>query len=199
MHKKRGTGMVFAGLLILSAALFLILHNAALNAQARKSSAEAVAAMGKLSREQQPVFPPIPETVSRVIREMPEITVSGQSYIGTLEIPGLNLTLGVISQWSEERLRIAPCRYTGSLYSDDLVIAAHNYAAHFGNLIDLQIGDAVYFTDTEGVTTAYTVADLEILMPEDVEKMTCGEWDLSLFTCTVGGGSRITVRCSRGV
>lgn len=29
----------------------------------------------------------------------------------------------------------------------------------------------------------------------DVDKMTSGGWSLTLFTCTVGGQSRIAVRC----
>ena len=39
------------------------------------------------------------------------------------------------------------------------------------------------------------VAALEVLSPFDVEEMTTGDWDLTLFTCTVGGQSRIAVRC----
>ena len=32
-------------------------------------------------------------------------------------------------------------------------------------------------------------------MPTSVQEMTDGDWDLTLFTCTVGGKSRVTVRC----
>lgn len=30
-----------------------------------------------------------------------------------------------------------------------------------------------------------------------VEEMESGDWDLSLFTCTLGGSYRVTVRCER--
>lgn len=43
----------------------------------------------------------------------------------------------------------------------------------------------------------YEVVSLEILIPEDVEPMEEGDWDLTLFTCTIGGKTRITVRCAR--
>ena len=43
----------------------------------------------------------------------------------------------------------------------------------------------------------YTVAELETLGKYDVEEMTSGDWDLTLFTCTYGGQSRVTVRCLR--
>jgi sortase A len=30
-----------------------------------------------------------------------------------------------------------------------------------------------------------------------VEEMESDEWDLTLFTCTIGGKSRVTIRCER--
>ena len=38
---------------------------------------------------------------------------------------------------------------------------------------------------------------LLVLEPTDIEEMLSEEWDLSLFTCTFGGATRITVRCER--
>ena len=43
----------------------------------------------------------------------------------------------------------------------------------------------------------YQVVGLETLNPTDVEGMESGDWDLTLFTCTVGGQSRVTVRLER--
>ena len=77
------------------------------------------------------------------------------------------------------------------------VIAAHNYKTHFGRLKELRPGDEVRFTDTEGNAFRYTVAELETLGKYDVEEMAAGDWDLTLFTCTYGGQSRVTVRCLR--
>lgn len=197
MKHKKGTGMICTGLLMLSAALLLILYNQSLNENARESTEKTVAAIEASAPQRKPVQPQIQETTPQIIREMPEMPINGQNYIGILEIPSLDLRLGIISQWNEQRLQVSPCRYTGSIYTDDLVIAAHNYPAHFGKLKELQSGEAVLFTDAEGVANAYTVAAMEILMPEDVEEMTDGTWALTLFTCTYGGESRIAVRCSR--
>ena len=41
----------------------------------------------------------------------------------------------------------------------------------------------------------YEVIELETLSPFAIEEMTGGNWDLTLFTCTVGGQYRVTVRC----
>ena len=53
------------------------------------------------------------------------------------------------------------------------------------------------FTDVEGNVLSYTVAETELLDGSDVEAMEAGDWDLTLFTCTVGGKTRVTVRCLR--
>lgn len=105
--------------------------------------------------------------------------------------------LPVISSWDYPGLRVAPCRYTGSAYTDDLVIAAHNYASHFGRLRELSQGDSIRFTDTDGNVFDYVVSELEILEPYAVSQMTEGDWDLTLFTCTPGGQHRVTLRCNR--
>ena len=94
-------------------------------------------------------------------------------------------------------MKTAPCRFTGSAYTDDLVLMAHNYERHFGRLKDLGVGDAVRFTDMDQNVFSYRVEAVELLQAEDVENMTAGEWPLTLFTCTVGGAYRVTVRCER--
>ena len=125
------------------------------------------------------------------------LRLEGNDYIGFLTIRELELELPVMESWDYERLKIAPCRYSGSAEGGDLVIAAHNYRRHFGGLSGLSVGSEILFTDISGSSTRYTVAELEILKPGDVEKMTAGEYDLTLFTCTYGGQSRYTVRCIR--
>ena len=122
--------------------------------------------------------------------EMPEITLEdldGAACIGVLEIPKIDLKLPVLSEWSYPLLKKAPCRYSGSAYLDNLVIAAHNYRTHFGKLKELETGDEVIFTDAAGNRFEYNVAAVEALTPQSVEDMTLGEWALSLFTCTLDG------------
>lgn len=129
--------------------------------------------------------------------EMTEVVIEGHPYIGYLSIPKLDLDLPVMSQRDYARLKIAPCRYTGSVMGEDLVIMAHNYSRHFGRLSDLSEGDSVYFMDMTGHHTAYHVVGLDILPPNAVAEMTSGEFDLTLFTCTFGGANRVTVYCDK--
>ena len=128
---------------------------------------------------------------------MPTVEVDGNAYIGTLAVPSLGLSLPVMSDWSYPQLRLAPCRYKGSAYRDDMILAAHNYDSHFGRLGQLQAGDAVTFTDVDGNLFTYAVSQLEELPGTAIEQMDAGDWDLTLFTCTLGGRSRVTVRCTR--
>ena len=128
---------------------------------------------------------------------MPEITVDGNSYIGTLEIVPLDLTLPVMSGWDYTKLKTAPCRYSGSAYTGDLVICAHNYARHFSGIKGLTPGGEVYFTDVRGNRFRYEITDAEILAPAEVEDMVTGDWDLTLFTCTTGGQTRFALRCEQ--
>ncbi len=128
---------------------------------------------------------------------MPEKSADGKKYVAVIKIPKLKLELPVISKWSYDNLKYAPCRYSGSAYKDDLVIAAHNYTKHFGALTSLLIGDTVNLVDMDGNVFEYKVFALETLEPDQVKEMTSGQADLSLFTCTIGGQYRVTVRCER--
>lgn len=123
--------------------------------------------------------------------------VDGNEYIGVLEIPALGRRLPVAGEWSYAALKTAPCRYTGTASGGDLIVAAHNYPAHFGGVGKLVTGDRVTFTDLSGVRYDYQVVTTEQLSGTDVNKMQSGDWALTLFTCTIGGKARVTVRCAR--
>lgn len=121
---------------------------------------------------------------------------SGYDCIGILSIPVLELELPVLTDWSYEKLKIAPCVYYGSYHEKNFVIAAHNYEGHFKRLSQLQAEDLIFFTDVSGHKHIYEVVLLETLPGDATEEMITAGFDLSLYTCTPGGGSRVTVRCN---
>lgn len=139
----------------------------------------------------------IPDRTRDPYREMPTVEIDGVAYIGYLEIPALGLKLPIISETTDRNLQKAPCRFFGSAYLENMVIGAHNYNSHFGRLSYLSYGDILIFTDMEGRVFTYEVADIETLKAYQGEYLCNGEWDLSLFTCTLGGEQRITVRCEK--
>ncbi len=197
--KHRGTGLIRLGLLLLAAALLLTAYNLGDGWRAAWAAHQAASRLEALTPDAvvHPGELEIPDYVLNPEMEMPVQEIDGVDYIGTLRISALDLELPVISQWSYPRLKKAPCRYQGSAYKDDFIIAGHNYRTHFGPLKKLLPGDVVCFTDVAGNAFYYEVIELETLAPEDLEEMEAGHWDLTLFTCTVGGASRVTVRCER--
>ena len=138
--------------------------------------------------ERQPIVPE-PQVM------MTSVRVENEGYVGILDIPALELSLPIRDQWSEELLRDSPCLYTGNLY-DGMVIAGHNYRAHFGGLNKLVPGDSVSMTDPDGNVWRYTVELMEVIAGYDVDTMLSGDWDLTLFTCTRSGSERYTLRCT---
>ena len=193
MKANRGTVWINAGLLLIAAALFLSVYNEWESREARDSARQVIAQLC----DALPTEAAEPTTLPDVRREMPVKTINGRDYIGVLSIPSLELELPVISQWDYPALKVAPCRYSGSLYQDNLIICAHNYASHFGKLKELQPGDIVLFTDMDEHVVTFQMVERETLNPMDTEGMEAGDWDLTLFTCTIDGQTRVTIRLER--
>ena len=128
--------------------------------------------------------------------QMPVVNIDGYDYIGTLNIPAINLELPVMKDWDYTRLRISPCHYSGSVYLNNMVIAGHNYRSHFGPIGNLKKGDEVIFTDMKNNVFRYRVAEVDTLEKTAVEEMTSGGWDLTMFNCPLSGNARVTVRCN---
>ena len=77
------------------------------------------------------------------------------------------------------------------------MICAHNYASHFNGLRTIAMGEDVYFTAVGGKTYHYVITNRETLNPDEAERMSTPDgWDLTLFTCYIGGATRCTIRCS---
>lgn len=200
MKADRGTAWIHVGLLLIAAALFLSAYNEMASHEARNSAQQVIEQLCETLPTEtaaETEAPAVPEYLLDAGREMPVQTINGRDYIGVLSIPSLELELPVISQWDYPALKVAPCRYSGSLYQDNLIICAHNYASHFGKLKTLQPGDTVQFTDMDENVVTFRMVERETLGPTDVEGMEAGDWDLTLFTCTVGGQTRVTIRFER--
>lgn len=144
---------------------------------------------GEEPPEEEPVYPDPYDP------EMTVVELDGYGYVGYITIKDLGKMLPVMSEWDDKRLKTAPCRYMGGTKTDDFVICGHNYKAHLGGLATLKIGSEILFTDMDGEVTTYQVVEVTVLEPTAIEEMTSAEYPLTLFTCTYGGKSRVTVRC----
>ena len=211
-HKREGSARrkggiwITLGLLLIVAALALVSYNLYDALRAEQSAWRIINSLEEASEEDSRISAPAEASEKAALpqepvldsqMEMPVKTIDGIEIVGVLRIPTLELELPIISQWSYPDLQTAPCRYSGSAYLNNLILCGHNYSSHFGNLKELREGDIITFTDMDGNLFTYEMAERETLMPTSVGEMTGGDWDLTLFTCTVGGKSRVTVRCDR--
>lgn len=196
MKSKVGIALVVIGLVCIIGAAVILLFNNYQDRNAGKASEDILEVMEDLIPDGNGESEDCNGELDPA-REMAVINWNGYDYIGSLSIPSIGLKLPVMSEWDYDRLKIAPCRYSGSVFTNDLVIAGHNYKRHFGALRNLTQGTAVYFTDAEGTSTSYLVGGIEVLEPNQIQEMKESEWDLTLYTCTLGGASRVTVRCAR--
>lgn len=188
----KGKGWMTLGLVLLAAALALTGYNLWDEHRAEKAAAEILA---QVEVQPDPAEEVTPDYLLYPEMEMPTVAVADHRYIGVVSVPALGLTLPVMDQWSEANGKTAPCCWQGSAYAGDLIIAGHNYRSHFGALKNLGPGDRVTFTDVEGHAFSYVVSAVEVLDKTALEEMAAGDWDLTLFTCTYGGQSRLTIRC----
>ena len=205
---KRRVGLVFlvTGAALLVAALLLFLHNEAENAHAGETAGSALTsiqeaidkqnASAALNQSGEGEISPTEETVPEPTA-LTVVDIDGNGYIGYLSIPNFELELPIMADWSMEKLQIAPCLQYGSPLTNDAVIAGHNYKEHFRPLHDIAPGESLAFTDMTGYSIWYEVVDVKIIDPRLVYEVINSEYDLTLYTCTLGGASRVIVSCNR--
>lgn len=198
--------MIIFGTMLLIAALFLVLYNVKEDRDGSKASQEILQRLKveMVTSEPIPTEPDMPavndlfeEYEVETVPEEVQIEIDGNYYIGTISIPSLEIELPVMSEWSYPNLKLSPCRYKGTVAGGDIIIAAHNYWSHFGRLNQLYSGDTIIFTDGNGIAHEYQLLQTEVIEGYNIEAMDFGSadnWDLTLFTCTLGGQSRVTVR-----
>lgn len=133
----------------------------------------------------------------------------GDEIIGVLEIPTMELTMPVYLGASDDHLAAgaAVLGNTSAPIGGDntnCVIAGHRGwrgADYFRHIDRLQVGDAVKLTNL-WETLTYTVADIQIIQPHEVDKIKIqqGRDLLTLLTChpyASGGRQRYAVYCEK--
>ena len=129
--------------------------------------------------------------------------------IGVLEIPAMELTMPVYLGASDAHLAAGAAvlgNTSAPIGGDNTnsVIAGHRGwkgADYFRHIDRLQVGDTVKLTNL-WVTLTYTVANIQIIQPHEVEKIKIqqGRDLLTLVTChpyASGGKQRYVVYCER--
>lgn len=193
MKSKRGPICMVVGFLLLLSAIGLMGYNKWQERQSEQVISEVM-------EEMEQVVVPVKRKEKELPKQLQSVTIDGYEYIGILSLPTVGKEFPILKSWSDDLLKISPCRYKGSYLKDNMIIAGHNYSTGFGLLKSLEIGEPVEFTDTIGNTQEYEVLNIEIIEGTDIQGMEdkVGDgWDLTLFSCTYGGQSRYAVRCAK--
>ena len=195
MRKGIGIGCIVIGLLCLLTAVGFVVYNN-YEAQSGETAAQMLLEDVQTHMDAAKQAENVPEIPDAAPQQMLTVPVGQYDSVGILSIPVLELELPVLTDWSYEKLKVAPCHYFGSYYEKDFVIAAHNYQPLFGSLSELQPKDLILFTDISGTVRCYEVVLLETLPANATKEMITSGFDLSLYTCTPSGSGRVTVRCT---
>ena len=112
---------IFVGIFLILTSNIILLHNNHIEKTAGIKSSEVLNILKDSINTQQITI----NNQEKIIKEMETTTINGNEYIGTITIPSINLELPVIKEYTIDKLNIAPCRYYGSINTNDLIICGH--------------------------------------------------------------------------
>ncbi len=160
-----------------------------------------VVALDDTEEEETPVINLPSTTTSNTLNS--EITANGKNYTteAILEYPKLGINYPVLSEETEELLKISLCKYWGPNPNKvgNYCIVGHNYKSGkmFGKLSGAEIGDEVNLTDLNGDKVTYSVYNKYVVEPTDVSctsQLTNNQKEITLITCTNYGQDRLVVK-----
>lgn len=190
--QKQGAILLLTGMVLVLCALGI--HLAQLR-QDKQAGETAAILLQQLELKNLPVNTETDKDVEEnTTPVLPEKKYMGYSLIGSIRIPSVGIQLPVLNDWSEDMLKVAPCRYQGSISGGDMIIMGHNYKSHFTPLHQITVGAEVEFENAAGKVFRYRVAQIEYLHRSEGEALP-SQYPLTIFTCTPGGLERIVVRC----
>ena len=135
-----------------------------------------------------------------------DIIRNGYKVAGRIIIPKINIRYPIISETTDEYLKIAPTKYAGPELNTigNFCILGHNYKNEqfFSNLSKLNIKDKVFLTSNKGNDMTYSVYDKYEVNENDLEctnQETNGNIELTLITCTSKKNIRLVVKCKAAV
>ena len=94
------------------------------------------------------------------------------SIIGYIDIPSINIYYPILSEYSDELLKISVCKFYGPNINENgnLCIAGHNYNNNifFSKLFLLKIGDKIYIKDINSNQSVYSIYDMYEIDSKDL-------------------------------
>lgn len=110
------------------------------------------------------------------------------SIIGLIEIPSINISYPILSNSSEDLLKISVCRFSGPLpnRNGNLCIAGHNYknSMMFSKLYKLNTNDSIFITDLNNVRLEYIIYEKSKIKENNLDcTRNTSDIQITLITC----------------
>jgi len=125
----------------------------------------------------------------------------GYNVIAKINIPKIGLNTEVLSEYSEEALKVSTTKFYGAGPNEigNFCVSGHNYKKSnmFSKLKNVSVGDEINVTDNKDVTIKYKVYDTFKVDPKDTKclsQKTNGKKEITLITCTTNSKLRIIVK-----
>lgn len=147
--------------------------------------------------------------ITNIVSKNAEITalfknynINENIYFCTLKIEKINLEYFVYENYSEENLKILPCKFSGGALNENsnICIIGHNYFddRFFGNLDELEIGDKIGLESSlDGKNYNYYITDIYEIDENNIFEAIKNENDIktvTLCTCTTSKNMRLIIK-----
>lgn len=193
MERKRdllANGFLICGTVLVLCALGIFLYTQAAQNKACHQMEEYVAQLQQSLPEEREAF-----GEERREDVMPIMEVSGEDFVGIMEVPAYEVELPIGSRWTKEKYAEYPCRYLGNLYDGSLIIGGSDYKGQLDFIGEISIGDAVCITDMTGARYSYTVSWIEKTEEVYTEYQADEKVGLTIFARNQYGFDYTVVRC----
>lgn len=146
--------------------------------------------------------------ISQLYSNLPANLINSSStfsVLGIIEIPKLNITYPILSDCTDENLKIAPCKFAGSELNSvgNFCIAGHNYnnSLFFSKIWELCEDDVILIYDLNGNCFRYSVCSVFEVDSKDLSVLESSYYnvcELTLITCNNMNSNRIIIKAVLG-
>lgn len=190
MRKKINRIVLIIGVLLIAAALGVLAFSQTEQQNAAEEAAEFVAQIRELMPQVQDTVPD-----NRADKSMPILEIDGKDFVGILEVPAYQAQLPIAAVWDPAEVTNYPCRYTGSVYENSLIVGGSDNEGQFDFMQIITGGDIIKITDVTGLRYTYVVTRIEKTSDVSTENLCTDEADLTLFARNTYGLDYTVVRC----
>lgn len=123
-------------------------------------------------------------------------------YLGKIKIEKIDLEYIIFNDFSEELMKISPCKFYGKNLEEkgNIAIAGHNYndSRFFGRLSELEIKDKIKMYSLDNKEYIYTIYDIFETNNDDLSVLkNNNNYELTLVTCNNFNNKRLIIKSYR--